>query len=38
MQHWTHAGRLDTAGLPLSVQAISQLFVAETYVEVNGLV
>ena len=38
MQHWTYAGRLDTAELPLSVEAISQLFVPESYVEVNGLV
>lgn len=38
MQHWTYAGRLDTAGAPASVHAISQLFVPETFVEVNRLV
>jgi hypothetical protein len=37
MQHWTYAGRLDTAGLPVSVEAVSQLFVPESFVEVNGL-
>ena len=38
MQHWTYAARLNAAGLPPSVEAISQLFVPETFVEVNGLV
>ncbi len=37
MQHWTYAGRLDTANLPVDVEAISQLFVPDTYAEVNGL-
>lgn len=37
MQHWTYAGRLDSAGLPASVTAISQLFVPEDFVEVDGL-
>ncbi|MDX1508095.1 MAG: hypothetical protein R3358_07430 [Woeseiaceae bacterium] len=37
MQHWTYAGRLDSAKLPASVTAISQLFVPDTYVEVDGL-
>jgi len=37
MQHWTYAGRLDAAGLPATVESISQLFVPETWVEVNGL-
>ena len=38
MQHWTYAGRLDSAGLPATVNAISQLFVPDTFIEVNGLV
>ena len=38
MQNWTYAGRLDSAGLPSSVHAISQLFVPDTDIEVNGLV
>jgi len=38
MQHWTYAGRLDSAGLPAAVTAISQLFVPDDFVEVNGLV
>lgn len=38
MQHWTYAGRLDSAGLPASVTAISQLFVPEDFVEVDGLI
>lgn len=38
MQHWTYAGRLDSAGLPASVHAISQLVVPDTFVDVNGLV
>ena len=38
MQHWTFAGRLDSAGLPASVNEISQLFVPHDFVEVNGLV
>lgn len=38
MQHWTYAGRLNTAGLPPSVEAISQLFVPENFVEINGLI
>jgi hypothetical protein len=37
MQHWTYAGRLDSARLPVTVQAISQLFVPDTFVEVSGL-
>lgn len=37
MQHWTYSGRLDAAGAPPTVEAISQLFVPETFVEVNGL-
>ena len=37
MQHWTYAGRLDSARLPADVQAISQLFVPDTFVEVGGL-
>lgn len=38
MQHWTYAGRLDSAGLPASVHVISQLFVPNDFVEVGGLV
>jgi len=38
MQHWTYAGRLDSAGLPASVNEISQLFVPDDFVEVNGLI
>lgn len=38
MQHWTYAGRLDSAGLPASAHAISQLFVPDDYMEVSGLV
>ena len=37
MQHWTYAGRLGSARLPANVQAISQLFVPDTFVEVGGL-
>ena len=37
MQHWTYAGRLDAAGAPPSEEAISQLFVPESFVEVAGL-
>ena len=37
MQHWTYAGRLDSASLPATVHAISQLFVPDTFVEVDGL-
>ena len=37
MQHWTYAGRLDSAGLPATAQSISQLFVPDTFVEVGGL-
>ena len=37
MQHWTYAGRLESARLPANVQAISQLFVPDTFVEVGGL-
>lgn len=37
MQRWTYAGRLDSANLPQSVHDISQLFVPETFVTVNGL-
>lgn len=37
MQHWTYAGRLDAADAPASAEAISQLFVPESFVEVNGL-
>jgi hypothetical protein len=37
MQHWTYAGRLDTADLPPTTHEITQLFVPETYVEANGL-
>ena len=37
MQHWTYAGRLDSAGLPVSVTAISQLFVPDTFVDVGGI-
>ena len=38
MQHWTYAGRLDSAGMPASVDAISQLVVPDDFVEANGLV
>lgn len=38
MQHWTYAGRLDAADAPPSVAAISQLFVPESFVEVEGLI
>ncbi len=38
MQHWTYAGRLDSAGLPPSVTAISQLFVPDDFVDLNGLI
>ena len=37
MQHWTYAGRLDSARLPASVTEIVQLFVPGDFVEVNGL-
>jgi len=37
MQHWTYAGRLDSAGLPASVTEIAQLFVPDDFVTVNGL-
>lgn len=37
MQHWTYAGRLDSARLPADVTAISQLFVPDTFVEAGGL-
>lgn len=38
MQHWTYAGRLDSAGLPASVTVIAQLFVPDDFVEANGLI
>jgi len=38
MQHWSYAGRLDSAGAPASMRAISQLVVPESYVEVNGMI
>ena len=38
MQNWTYASRLDAAEAPPSITAISQLFVPETFIEVNGLI
>ncbi len=38
MQHWTYAARLDAAGVGPEVQAISQLYVPESAIELRGLI